>query len=57
MKLTKKKGQNDYTWEGLTLGKLLVIESLLSSIPRTPVGEDIYIFLSRQELGTQDPNV
>ena len=56
MKLTKVKGKNEYTWEGLTLGKLIAVKVALKRLEHiTPVEYDIAVFLKNQSLDEQDP--
>ena len=56
MTLTKAKGINDYTWKGLTLGKLIAIKNALKRLENiTPVENDILIFLKNQDLDNQEP--
>jgi len=59
MELAKAEHRNDYTWKGLTLGKLLAIQAALTEAEKagtlTIVGNDIKIFLDHQVLGKQEP--
>jgi len=59
MELTKAEHKNNYTWLGLTLGKLLAIQAALEEAEKagtlTIVGNDVKIFLDRQVLGQQEP--
>jgi len=56
MDIKKVKGRNDYTWRGLTLGKLIAIKESLKRLENiTPVENDILIFLKNQDLDNQDP--
>lgn len=58
MKLEKKGTYNEFTWKGLTLGKLLAIENALeiakSSDKLGPVGDDVLNFLIYKKLDTLD---
>lgn len=58
MEITKEH-MNNYTWTGLTLGKLLAIQSALNEAEKngtlTIVGNDIKICLDRQALDKQEP--
>lgn len=48
------KEENNYTWYGLTLGKLLAIRNAFEDLKLQnaigPVGNDVLIFLKNQDL-------